>query len=60
MEELAVTPGLGAKKVKDIFYTFRQPFKTKPSPPTSQESESTSISSQPSTNEQNKESENDV
>ena len=30
MEELAVIDGLGAKKVKDIYFTFHKPFKAKP------------------------------
>jgi len=29
MEELAITEGLGTKKVKDIYYTFHKPFKSK-------------------------------
>jgi hypothetical protein len=28
MEELAMCPGLGEKKVKRIFYAFHQPFTT--------------------------------
>ena len=33
MEELAVTEGLGTKKVKDIYFTFHKPFKPRKSKP---------------------------